>query len=194
MLQPAYAPHQEVELIKAIIQNKVEPINHLYDLYAGALYGSILNSIKDIKKAKDILQAVFIKIYKGIRNYNPAKGRLFAWMLSIARNETLAVICSDKYLHSKAHADGISHICMFEINPNLHLNILDIRKFTSQLKPDQRVLIELYYYFGYNYHQIAGLSKVSLDRVMIKIKRARKELKTLLSIEYAGQNVVLLED
>lgn len=137
MLHPVLreGKYTEAELIKGITQHKTEAISQLYDLYAGALYGSILKSIKDREKADIILQVVFIKIYKEIRNYNPSKVKLFIWMLSIAINETLKAISSNKKPHNSETTACSSPNCTVEINPYLRSGvIMDIKKENTQIK------------------------------------------------------------
>ena len=66
----------------------------LYDKYAGPLYGVICRKVQDTDKAQDILQDVFVKVWRDIRNYDPAKSRVFIWMYHISLE-----ICNDYMQH-----------------------------------------------------------------------------------------------
>ncbi len=79
-----YAERDLVQLIKA---SDMPSFSCLYDRYAGALYGIILQVTNNRQQAEKILVDVFIQIWRGIDNYEPSKGRLFMWMLHIARKE-----------------------------------------------------------------------------------------------------------
>ncbi len=56
---------------------------HLYECYAGTLYGIILDTIPDKIKTSEILTKVFEEIGNQISYYDPSKCRLFTWMYNI---------------------------------------------------------------------------------------------------------------
>ena len=58
----------------------------LYDKYSGAFYSIICRMITNANVAEELLQDVFIKVWKNIDKYDPSKGSLFTWMLQISRN------------------------------------------------------------------------------------------------------------
>ena len=47
------------------------------------------------------LQEVFINIWRKIESYDPVKGRLFTWMLNIARNASIDTLRSRSYQNSQ---------------------------------------------------------------------------------------------
>ena len=78
-------------------QRQETAFSYLYDHYSGSLYAVILNIVPDRELANDLLQEVFIKIWKQIDSYDQTKGRLFTWMLNIARNASIDVVRSKNY-------------------------------------------------------------------------------------------------
>mgnify|MGYP001766483760 CR=1 FL=1 len=77
------------ELIPLLLKKDDRSFTLLYDNYSKSLYGVIFTLIKDREEAEDVLQEVFIKIWKNIDSYNESKGRLYTWMLNIARNTSI---------------------------------------------------------------------------------------------------------
>ncbi len=71
--------------------------SYLYDNYSGALNGIINQIVPESETANDVLQEVFVSIWRKIESYDPAKGRLFTWMLNIARNASIDKIRSRSY-------------------------------------------------------------------------------------------------
>ena len=53
--------------------------------------------VENKELAEDILQEAFIKFWNNFKNYDPLKGRLFTWMLNIARNLTIDTLRSKDY-------------------------------------------------------------------------------------------------
>ncbi len=70
--------------MEALKQRTGKAFGYLYDHYSAALHGVIMDILQDEEAAGDVLQEVFIKIWKQIGQYDPAKGKLFTWMFNIA--------------------------------------------------------------------------------------------------------------
>ena len=84
--------------LKAKDQNS---FRYLYDNYSGALYSIVLQVVPDKDVASDVLQEVFVNIWKKIESYDPTKGRLFTWMLNVARNLAIDMVRSKAYQNSQ---------------------------------------------------------------------------------------------
>lgn len=171
--------YTDSELIVGIIHMQSDALNYLYDQYAGALLLSISGILKDKKKVNAILQVVFKRIWSEIHSYDPVKGKLFTWMLSITKKETLRVVHSKIHRYDKVAVACDELIYEGEINPYLRWDV-EIRQVVTQLKPNLKVALELYFYHGYTYQEIAGLMNISLITVKTNIATACEELKILM--------------
>ncbi|HEV7621603.1 MAG TPA: sigma-70 family RNA polymerase sigma factor, partial [Flavisolibacter sp.] len=109
--------YEEHELVAALRQRDPQSFNYLYDHYSGALYGVIKQIINDAELSNDILQEAFINIWKRIDSYDEVKGRLFTWMLNIARNAAIDKTRSKGFQQSQRNmplADGESVMAAFK--------------------------------------------------------------------------------
>jgi len=86
--------YSESELVRLLQQRSQHVFSYLYDNYSGALLSIICNIVKDQELANDVLQEVFVKIWRQIESYDSSKGRLFTWMLNIARNASIDTVRS----------------------------------------------------------------------------------------------------
>ncbi|MDD2987062.1 sigma-70 family RNA polymerase sigma factor, partial [Flavobacterium sp.] len=77
------------ELLPLIYKKDDNAFTILYDMYAKSLFGVINTLLKNQEEAEDVLQEVFIKIWKNLESYSESKGRLYTWMLNIARNTAI---------------------------------------------------------------------------------------------------------
>lgn len=164
------------------MKNKDEQaFTRLYDSYSGALYSIILQIVGDEELANDILQEVFVNIWRKIDMYDSEKGRLFTWMLNIARNASIDMLRSRGYRNSRknlsiqedvdipgggAELSGIDHI--------------GLRKLLEKLKPEQRVLIDLSYFKGFTHEEIARQENIPLGTVKTRIRNALIQLREIL--------------
>jgi RNA polymerase sigma-70 factor (ECF subfamily) len=79
-------------LIFALKQKDEAAFSFLYDNYSAALYGIIFKIVNNENDANDVLQDVFVNIWKNIETYNEDRGgSLFTWMLNIARNKAIDI-------------------------------------------------------------------------------------------------------
>src|SRR4029077_10072222 len=91
------AKYNEAELISLLLDKNEQAFSYLYNNYSAALLGIINQIIPDKEICLDILQEVFINIWRKIDLYDADKGRLFTWMLNIARNAAIDKIRSRGY-------------------------------------------------------------------------------------------------
>ncbi|MFN2440975.1 MAG: RNA polymerase sigma factor, partial [Chitinophagaceae bacterium] len=89
--------YEENELITLLKKKDNQAFIYLYDNYGDALYGIVKQIVSDGEIGNDVLQEVFISIWRKIDSYDSSKGRLFTWMLNIARNAAIDKTRSKNY-------------------------------------------------------------------------------------------------
>ena len=173
--------YSEQDLVILLQQRSEKAFSYLYDNYSGALYGIIHSIITNTETANDVLQDVFLNIWTKIGSYDPSKGRLFTWMLNVARNAAI-----DK-IRSKDFKDGLKNqplpeIVDISVGTAINPSIPDVglKKVISRLKDEQRVLIDLSYFQGFTHEEIAKAMDIPLGTVKTRIRSALIELRTLI--------------
>lgn len=173
--------YTEKELIALLKQRDQRAFSYLYDNYSGALYGIVLQILENTELANDVLQEVFINIWRKIETYDPAKGRLYTWMLNIARNASIDQLRSKNYQNSQKNqsipenVDGLAGSSI-----QMSVDSIGLKKMLEKLKMEQRVLIELAYFKGYTHEEIAEMEDMPLGTVKTRIRNALIQLRTLL--------------
>lgn len=156
--------------------------SYLYDNYAGALHNIILQVVSEQELANDVLQEVFINIWKKIESYDVTKGRLFTWMLNVARNAAIDMVRSKSYQNNLKNRELPE---FFEANIGGHVTQINIdniglKKILSKLKEEHRTLIDLAYFKGYTHEEIAEIEEIPLGTVKTRIRTALIQLRTYL--------------
>ena len=174
--------YTEKELITALRERNNSAYNYLYDNYSGALYSIILQILKDKETSNDILQEVFISIWRKIDTYDANKGRLFTWMLNIARNASIDTLRSKSFqnTHKNQELSDIVSITASGQVFNLNVDNIGLRKVLEKLKVEHRSLIELAYFKGYTHEEIAQLEDIPLGTVKTRIRNALLQLREYL--------------
>jgi RNA polymerase sigma factor (sigma-70 family) len=179
---PSNPKHTEPELVALLKNKNQQAYNYLYDNYTGALYGIIINVIGIEDTAKDVLQEVFVKIWKNIEHYDESKGRLYTWMLNIARNSAIDVLRSAKYNRDKktAEIDNSVHIDNSSLSTTIKTDHFGIKKIVDGLKEEYRQIINLAYFKGYTQEEVAEELNIPLGTVKTRSRSALLQLKNLM--------------
>lgn len=173
--------YSEQELVALLQQREEQAFSYLYDNYSGALLGVICGIISDRELAHDVLQNVFINIWRKIESYDPAKGRLFTWMLNIARNASIDEIRSRGYRDTQRNQPIAEDA---ELPGAVTIPVVDdvgLKKVLRNLKDEWRTLIELSYFQGFTHEEIAKMQGLPLGTVKTRIRTALIQLRTMIS-------------
>jgi RNA polymerase sigma-70 factor (ECF subfamily) len=151
----------------------------LYDKYSSAIYGIILRVVKCEKDAQDVMQEVFLKIWKNKNSYDPQKGRLFTWMMHIARNSSINFINSK----AKKSRDNIhpidSNVHHIKSNNKINIDSIDLIDIMGGLEDKYRQVIELAYFEGYTQKEISERLQLPLGSVKSCVKIGLRKLRSI---------------
>jgi RNA polymerase sigma factor (sigma-70 family) len=176
-MAPKALKYDERDLIEMLRRQDRKAFNYLYDNYSDALYGVVLKVVKSEETAQDLLQDIFVKIWKNISQYDTGKGRLFTWMLNIARNSSIDWL----RVNRPQIYDIDSAVYMVEKNqpPPPEWESDELREVVTQLKPDQQLLIDMVYWGGYTHEETAQKLDLPLGTVKTRVRNALRDLRKI---------------
>lgn len=137
--------------------------------------------VGDGATADDVLQEVFINIWRKVESYDPTKGRLYTWMLNIARNASIDILRSRSFQNSRKNLsmpEDTDSLLAASVQPNI--DILGLRKLLEKLKTEHRILVELAYFKGYTHEEIAEIEDIPLGTVKTRIRTALQQLRAII--------------
>ncbi|MDE3237036.1 MAG: sigma-70 family RNA polymerase sigma factor [Bacteroidota bacterium] len=161
-------------------QRQEAAFSYLYDNYAGALHSIILNIVTDAELASDVLQEVFVKIWRQIESYDDTKGRLFTWMLNIARNASIDTVRSRSFQNSQQNRELTESVYELAGSTKIATDQIGLRKLVHQLKEEYRTLVELSYFQGYTQDEISKMLDIPLGTVKTRLRTALIQLKQII--------------
>jgi RNA polymerase sigma factor (sigma-70 family) len=181
--KPTYT---QEELIAFIKEKDQKAFSYLYDNYSQALFGVINAIINDNEESEDTLQKTFLKIWNNFSTYDPAKGRLYTWMLNIARNLAIDSTRS-KYGKIKSKIQSTStNVYKFENNllaeDHAHDGI-GLKNILNNLNEEHKSIIDLAYFEGYTQEEISKKLNLPLGTVKTKVRQAILKLRELTKKE-----------
>jgi RNA polymerase sigma factor (sigma-70 family) len=185
IIQAAYKHSSEEALVVALQRKDRSALEYLYDHYSGALLGVISRIIKKEELAEEILQDVFLKIWDRIHTYDSTKGKLFTWMLNIARNQAIDKTRSKEFSKGKKTDDIENLVSKVDRRDFSELKVegIGLKEVLQKLPEEQRFVIDHHYLKGYTQAEMSEEFNLPLGTVKTRMRLAMKELRNLLKIE-----------
>ncbi|WP_337942000.1 RNA polymerase sigma factor [Mucilaginibacter jinjuensis] len=151
----------------------------LYDMYSASLYGVIVRIVIDTAVAEDVLQESFVKIWQSFSSYSAEKGRLFTWMVNIARNLSIDKIRSKDFKNQTKNQELENNVTFIDEQKNTVYKpeLLGIRDLVQKLKPEQKSILDLVYFKGYTHVEAADELGVPLGTIKTRLRMAIQQLR-----------------
>jgi RNA polymerase sigma factor (sigma-70 family) len=175
---------KEEELVSQLKAKQKEALSYLYDHYSGALYGVVFRIVKKQEQAEEVLQDIFLKIWDRIGTYDASKGKLFTWMVNIARNQAIDKTRS-KELRNENKTDDIAILVDRIDNKEygeLPVESIGVKEVVGKLPAEQKFVIEYLYLKGYTQSELAEEFNIPLGTVKTRLRMAMNELRSILKI------------
>ncbi|GGE42904.1 RNA polymerase sigma factor [Psychroflexus planctonicus] len=175
---------QEEELIQ-LLQNpdkKDEAFSLLVKEYKVRLYWHIRNFVKIHEDADDVLQNVFIKVYRNIHKFK-GESKLYSWMYRIASNESIT------FLNKKAKKLQISNEEIQDyILDNLQSDVyfegdeiqLKLQKAIAKLPEKQQLVFNMKYFQELKYKEMSEILETSVGALKSNYHHAVKKIESYL--------------
>lgn len=177
---PELLKYTEPELVSLLKQRQQNAFSYLYDNYAGSLYNVILAIVPDREMASDVLQEVFVKIWRQCESYDSTKGRLFTWMMNVARNASIDMLRSKGYQNSLQNHELTETVYQHAGSTVTNVDRIGLRKVVHSLKDDYKVLVELSYFEGFTQDEISKMLNIPLGTVKTRLRNALLQLRELV--------------
>ncbi len=182
----------ETEITALLRQRDKRAISLLYENYSGALYGIIARTIPSEEVAQEVLQDVFVKVWKNADKYDATKGRLFTWLAQITRNATTDTFRSGKYQRSTKTDEIDVTVSNHEaFSETSNIKDVGLKKVIDSLDEKYRILIDYIYFRGYSQADAAKELDIPLGTVKTRVRAAILELRKTLGNELFNLLVLL---
>ena len=174
----------ERDLVLAAQRGDAAAFRELYEAYRERIWTLVVYSIGDSLHAQDILQTIFLKVFRGLRSFR-FQSRLFTWIYRIAHNECLNYhrrsgtphLPLEAIIGSKDEIDTQTIWSNHEARPDCE-SIL--QQAVMQLPFRMREVIVLKYVEGLSYKEMSGVLGCAAGTVASRLNRALAELEERL--------------
>jgi len=189
MIQPlvdtvGLASATDEALMKAITNRRQTALRELYDRYGKTVKAVVVRVVHEEAEADDVLQEIFLQIWKEAENYSPKAGRPLGWVVTLARRRAI-----DRLRRRQAYCRAKERFELdIERQPNSwarnriddELVRSDLRHFLERqmntLPEFQREVIELSFFEGRSHREIAALTRTPLGTVKTRLELGLRKL------------------
>ena len=179
-MRPEHSHDNDIELLKAIAAKDDAALGQLYDRYRLILFGVLMRILNNREEAEDVLQEVFLQVWRRAADFDENRGRPFTWLVTLARSrgidrlrslasrERVAVAGANERPEevSDAAGDAIRSEQVGVVNSAL-----------AELPEDQRKPLVLAYFDGLTQSEIATKLDLPLGTVKTRMRTAMIKLR-----------------
>ena len=179
------ALHDEALLAQQIRSGDRNALGEVYDRHAPVALAVALRIVADREQAEDLVHDAFVTAWQKIDRFDPARGSLRSWIVAIVRNRAIDRLRANRPSIEIGEADERS---LLQTGPNptwdatmARLGGAQLRAAVAELPTEQREAVELAYFGGHTYREIAILTDVPLgtatSRLRLALARLREQLR-----------------
>ena len=184
---PVYSrlqPEDDVKLLKAIAARDEAALAQLYDRYRVILFGLLMRILSNREEAEDVLQEVFLQVWRKAEDFDENRGRPFTWLVTLARSRgidrlrTLAARDRVAEAGAKEVVDAVSDAATdaFKSEQRGLVN-----KALAQLPDEQKRPLMLAYFDGLTQSEIATRLGAPLGTVKTRMRTGMMNLREQLA-------------
>jgi RNA polymerase sigma-70 factor (ECF subfamily) len=169
----------ETTMLTRIGQRDENAMEAVFRRYSGPVYSVALRVLRDSGQAEDILQEVFLQLWRKPAAFVQNRGSLGAWLVVIARNRAIDVLRRRKPSDS---VDDVALTSPINVADEAERNIAmqRVRSVIANLPEEQRRTLDLAYFEGLSHTEIASRTGDPLGTVKTRIRQALITLRKAL--------------
>ncbi len=185
-VMPEQATASDVELLHAVARGDEAALARLYDQYRVILFGLLVRILGSREEAEDVLQDVFIQVWRRARDFDEKRGKPFTWLVTLTRSRAIDRLrqlgARQRLAGATANdeADQVSDALSDAIQSGQREIV---QRALAELPEEQKQALVLAYYDGLTQSEIASQLGTPLGTVKTRMRSGLTKLRGLLSTQ-----------
>jgi RNA polymerase sigma-70 factor (ECF subfamily) len=181
----AYRGLQDGQLVQLVAEKDADALEVLYERYGKVAYSLARRILTDEVLAQDVVQEVFLSLWRNAGRFDAARGTVATYLLSMTHHRAVDVVRREENLRRRRTSDEVLE---FQPDPNPGVEAeaeaaerrSEVRAALAQLPPAQREALALAYFGGYTQREVATLVGVPLGTVKTRMAAGMRKLEQAL--------------
>ena len=180
-------PTITIDLIRQVANQDRDAFSQLYDRFSSLVFTLAMRMLRARSDAEDLLQEVFVQVWRQARNYSTERGSPEAWIVNIARSRAIDKIRSIRRMEKSfvltddpARAESSDNVesSAAESEARMAMNSA-----LANLPDTQRKVLELAYFDGLTQTEIANRLAEPLGTVKTRMRSGIQRLRDMLGTQ-----------
>jgi RNA polymerase sigma-70 factor (ECF subfamily) len=174
---------EEAALLARIVDRDQAAVEALYARYSGPLYSLAYRVTGADRFAQDVVQEVFIAVWKDAERFDPSKGSVGPWLFSLARHKAIDLVRREANVRKRtAEVDLEFEVADEDVDHEAWLNLRRdrVREAVAGLSESQRTALELAFFNGLTHVEVAERLGIPLGTAKTRIRTALLNLREAL--------------
>ena len=170
----------DADLVSAIASGDESAMGQLYDRYSAIVYSTAVRILGDRTTAEDLLQEVFMQLWRNPAAFDSNRGTLAPWLVAITRNRAI------DWLRKRRPETLVADVSL-AIEPDL-ASKTDFARFAGKIRAmldrmpkTQKDVLEMAYFEGLTHSEIAAKTGQPLGTIKTRIRSGLLALRTALT-------------
>lgn len=186
-MRPEPAQNNDVELLKAIAADDdaaEAALRQLYDRYRAILFGLLMRILNNREEAEDVLQELFLQVWRRAADFDENRGRPFTWLVTMARSrgiDRLRALASRERVAQEGARDEAEAVSDAATDAFRSEQRGIVNNALAQLPDEQKRPLMLAYFDGLTQSEIASHLGAPLGTVKTRMRTGMMKLRELLA-------------
>ncbi len=174
---------EDVALLARVRDGDERAIEALHERYAGPLFSLARQVTRSERTAQDVVQEVFIAVWRSAERFDPAKGSVSAWLFALARHKAIDAVRREMTVQRRTvEADLALEEAPDDVDAEAWRRIQGerVRDAIDRLPPAQKEAVELAFFAGLTHVEVAERLEIPLGTAKTRIRTALLRLRDIL--------------
>ena len=168
----------DASLAMAVARWQEEALAEIYRRHAGAVFGLAKRLIFDTVLAEEVTQEVFVRLWREPERFDPTRGSLRTFLLSVTHGRAIDLLRSEMSRRAREERSR----AVAEAGYDLEQEVFDlttaerVRKAVAKLPGVERKAIELAYFGGHSYREVAAIQNEPEGTIKSRIRSGLRRM------------------
>lgn len=174
------------DVLAAVARGDRAAFAELYDRSASLVYGVVKRVIRDPAQSEEVAQEVMLELWRTASRFDPLRGSAQTWLLTVAHRRAIDRVRSEQASRDRDDRTGRRDQVRADDEVAEHVELRfehrQVREALATLTDLQREAVQLAYYGGYTYREVADLLDTPLGTIKTRMRDGLIRLRDAMGV------------